>query len=92
MRWLFWGAVLVIGVPAYFGLIDIGGSHSKKAGDPAVAESPTCPGYKLIRRFETDGAISDYKPVVADVGWECEYTVNDGVGDVRSERRTTLRT
>jgi hypothetical protein len=86
MRWLFWGAVVVIGVPAYFGLIDIGGSHSEKAGDAPVAESTSCPGYKLIQRFKDDGAITDYKPVAAEAGWDCEYVVNDGIGDVQFRR------
>jgi hypothetical protein len=89
MRWLFLGAVVVIGIPAYFGLIDIGGSHSDKAGNPAVAEDPSCPGYKMIRRFKEDGAISDYKPVAAGKGWDCEYTVNDGVGDVQFRKTST---
>jgi hypothetical protein len=52
-----------------------------------VAESTSCPGYKLIRRFEADGAISDFKPVAPDAGWDCEYTVNDGVGDVQFRRQ-----
>jgi len=86
MRWLFWGAVVVIGIPGFFGLIDVGGSHSSKAGNPAVAESKTCDGYKLIRTFKNDGAISDFKPVAADPGWDCEYTVNDGIGDVQFRR------
>jgi hypothetical protein len=83
MKWLFWGAVVVIGIPAYFGLIDIGGSHSDKAGNPAVSESPSCPGYKLVRTFQSDGAITNFKAVAPATGWDCEYVVNDGVGDVQ---------
>src|SRR4051794_20816989 len=82
MRW-YWLLVLVLGVPLYFGVINLGGTHVKKAGDEAVAETTSCPGYKLIRKFQTDGTISSYKPIAPAAGWDCGYIVNDGVGDVR---------
>lgn len=84
---LYLAAVVVIGIPIYFGLIDLGGGHADKAGNPAVAESTSCPGYKLIRRFQRDGVISDFKPVKPDPGWDCEYVVSDGVGDVQFRDR-----
>ncbi len=69
---LYLAAVVVIGIPLYFGVIDLGGGHSDKAGKPPVAESRSCPGYKLIREFKQDGAISDFKPVKPGPGWDCE--------------------
>ena len=82
MRW-YWLAVLFLGVPLYFGIINLGGDHVNKAGSPTVAEATTCPGYKIIRQFKTDGTISDFKPVKPAAGWECEYVVNGGLGDVQ---------
>jgi hypothetical protein len=78
---LYLAAVLVIGVPVYFGLINLGGNHVPSK--PPVTESKRCPGYKLIRQFQTDGTISDFKPVKPAAGWRCEYVVNGGLGDVQ---------
>jgi hypothetical protein len=82
VRW-YWILVLVLGVPLYLGIINLGGTHVNKAGSAAVPENTACPGYKLIRQFKTDGTISSFKPVKPASGWDCEYVVNDGVGDVR---------
>jgi hypothetical protein len=80
---LYLAAVVLIGIPVYLGLINFGGNHVNKASSPTVAETPTCPGYKIIREFKTDRTISDFKPVKPATGWDCEYVVNGGLGDVQ---------
>lgn len=63
-------------------MIDLGGTDAPGGDKATASESRSCPGYKLIRRFKADGTIGSYRPVVAEPGWDCEYSVNDGVGVV----------
>lgn len=66
----------------YFGVIDLGGTDAPGGDRATASESRSCPGYNMIRRFKADGAISSYRPIAAEPGWDCEYAVNDGVGVV----------
>lgn len=72
----------VLGPLLYFGVIDLGGTDAP-GGDKATAtEVRSCPGYKLIRQFKTDGTISSYRAVHPEAPWDCEYIVNDGAGAI----------
>lgn len=83
-RVLGWLAFLGIGAILYFGVIDIGQDDVKQNDRDTVTEDPDCLGYRLVRRLDEDGVISEYRAIHPVGNWDCEYILEDGTLDFRS--------
>lgn len=85
-RALAWIAFLGFGALVYFGVLDIGADEVKEEGSATVAENPDCLAYKLVRRMESDGVVTEYRAVDAPPRWDCQYVLNDGIVAFRARK------
>jgi zinc ribbon protein len=51
--------------------------------EKSVPESTSSPGYEMVRELKSSGAIDSFTAIEPEDGWETEYSLNDGDGNIR---------